>query len=278
MTHENVDAKTVEGFGQEWSAFDYIGHSERELRAIFEQYFAIFPWEALGPGARGFDAGCGSGRWANFVAPRVGHLHVVDASGEALAVARRMLSRHTNVTAHHASVGELPFDDSSMDFGYSLGVLHHVPDTAGALRACARKLKAGAPFLVYLYYALENRPRWFRALYRASDLMRLGISRAPYPLKRAVSEAIAAGVYLPLARASRTLEGLGADVSRIPLSAYRHRSFYVMRTDALDRFGTRLEQRFTKDQIRAMMIAADLSDVSFTEDGPFWCAVGIKNG
>jgi ubiquinone/menaquinone biosynthesis C-methylase UbiE len=47
-------------------------------------------------------------------------------------------------------VQELPFADGSMDFGYSLGVLHRVPSIAEALRACTRKLKPGAPFLVYL--------------------------------------------------------------------------------------------------------------------------------
>ena len=41
-------------------------------------------------------------------------------------------------------------------------------------------------------------------------------------------------------------ERLGTDVRHFPLSAYRDRSFYTMRTDALDRFGTRLERRFSR--------------------------------
>ena len=43
------------------------------------------------------------------------------------------------------------------------------------------------------------------------------------------------------------------NVGNIPLSAYRTKSFYTMRTDSLDRFGTRLEHRFTKEKIEAMM-------------------------
>ena len=83
----NLDKPTVDGFGKEWAAFDQSGVAEAELRAIFEAYFRIFPWSALPDGAVGFDAGCGTGRWARFVAPRVGHLHCVDASSEALGVA-----------------------------------------------------------------------------------------------------------------------------------------------------------------------------------------------
>ena len=49
-----------------------------------------------------------------------------------------------------------------------------------------------------------------------------------------------------------------------------------MRTDALDRFGTRLEQRFTRPQIAAMMEAAGLGQVRFREGVPYWVACGIK--
>jgi hypothetical protein len=45
-----------------------------------------------------------------------------------------------------------------MDFGYSLGVLHHLPDPRAGLAACVTKLKPGAPMLVYIYYAFDNRP------------------------------------------------------------------------------------------------------------------------
>jgi hypothetical protein len=51
-----------------------------------------------------------------------------------------------------------------------------------------------------------------------------------------------------------------------------------MRTDALDRFGTRLEQRFTRDQIRAMMTAAGLIRIRFGDAIPYWTAVGFKSG
>ncbi|MCC6873602.1 MAG: class I SAM-dependent methyltransferase [Sandaracinaceae bacterium] len=272
----NVDAATVAGFGDEWSRFDFSTHSPEEIGRVFEGYFRIFPWQSLPPSARGFDAGSGTGRWARLVAPRVGALHCVDASEDALAVCKRNLAGLDNVRFHHASVGALPFDDASMDFGYSLGVLHHVPDTEAALRECVRVLKVGAPFLLYLYYALDNRPWPFRALWRASDLVRAGVSRLPMPARYAVSQALAAGVYWPLARSSRLLERVGLDVGSVPLSAYRDRTFYAMRTDALDRFGTRLEKRYTRAEMDRMMRGAGLRDVSFSDAIPFWTAVGYR--
>jgi hypothetical protein len=49
-----------------------------------------------------------------------------------------------------------------------------------------------------------------------------------------------------------------------------------MRTDALDRFGTSLEQRFTRAEIQRMMEAAGLERVSFRDGAPYWCAVGYR--
>jgi len=272
----NVDRATVEGFGAEWTAFDQSALSGPEYKTLFNAYFAIFPFNSLQPNAEGFDLGCGSGRWAVAVAERVGLLHCIDPSPEALAVARRRLAGRSNVRFHCAATGSIPLEDASQDFGYSLGVLHHVPDTRAALADCVCKLKPGAPFLVYLYYALDGRPRWFRALWRMSDQFRKIISRLPFAIKRRITDLIAAGAYWPFARLAQLGERLGADVSNVPLAAYRRASFYTMRTDALDRFGTRLEHRFMRAQIEAMMREAGLEDIRFWEGEPYWVARGRR--
>jgi ubiquinone/menaquinone biosynthesis C-methylase UbiE len=273
---KNLDASTVESFGAEWTRFDQAELSAPEAERLFAQYFSEFPWQSLPDGASGFDLGCGSGRWARLAAPRVGTLYCIDASAEALAVARKNLAAQGNVRLLHASVDAIPLEDSSMDFGYSLGVLHHVPDTQAAIKACVRKLKRGAPFLIYLYYALDNRPAYYRALWRMSDVVRKWLSAQDERRRAQVAQLIASAVYWPLARGSRQLSRLGVDVERVPLSAYRDVSFYTMRTDAYDRFATPLEQRFTRQQIAGMMHSAGLVDVRFRDGVPFWCAVGVR--
>lgn len=274
MTKNNFDSKTVEGFGDEWSRFDQTGMSVEEAQRIFEAYFSVFPWHSLPPNSEGFDLGCGSGRWAKFVAPRVGKLHCIDPS-IAIDVARKNLRDMSNCEFYQAGVDDIPLLDQSMDFGYSLGVLHHIPDTHAALASCVAKLKPGAPFLLYLYYKFDNRPAWFRLLWRMTDSIRVLVSRLPFGLRYVVSQIIAVLIYWPLAKFAGLAESAGLDVKNFPLAPYRHRGFYVMRTDALDRFGTRLEQRFSKCEIQEMMESAGLEDVVFSEKTPFWCAVGF---
>jgi ubiquinone/menaquinone biosynthesis C-methylase UbiE len=271
----NVHPATVKGFGDEWNRFDQSQLPEIEHKEIFEKYFSIFPWHLLPENSKGVDVGCGSGRWAKLVAPKVGRLYCVDPS-IALDVARKNLSEFKNCEFHKASVDSIPLDDRSLDFGYSLGVLQHIPDTQAGIKACVNKLKPGAPFLIYLYYNFENRSRWFQALWRVSDMVRMVISRFPHSLRYISSQIISILIYFPLARFSRVMEMMDFNVSSVPLSAYRNRSFYTMRTDALDRFGTRLEKRFSRDQIQFMMEQSGLDGIVFSEQEPFWCAVGYK--
>ena len=274
-TNPNLDPRTVASFGDEWQRFDQQGMALGEAERVFSDYFAIFPWEQLPPDAEGFDMGCGSGRWARFVAPRVGRLHCIDPSS-ALAVARSTLAEQSNVQFHQASVAASGLPPNSQDFGYSLGVLHHVPDTAAAIRSCAALLKPGAPLLLYLYYAFDNRPRWFRWLWRLSNAARLLIRRLPPRPKQLVTDLIALTIYWPLSRLASLAEAAGLPVASFPLSYYRHCSLYTLRTDARDRFGTPLEQRFSRAQIREMCSAANLVDMRFSSRAPYWCVVGFK--
>jgi SAM-dependent methyltransferase len=272
----NVDVATVESFGQEWKKFNHANTQERELWSVFERYFSIFPWESLSKDAVGFDLGCGSGRWAYFVAPRVGVLHCIDPSMDALEVAKDKLKAFSNCRFHFAAADSNPLPDGSADFGYALGVLHHVPDTQKGIHDCVRKLKGGAPFLLYLYYAFDNRPFWFRFVWHLSDILRQLICRMPSPIRLTICDLIAAFVYWPIGRITKLCARLHLPVAQLPLAAYRNRSFVFMRNDALDRFGTRLEKRFTKAQITALMAAAGLKRIQFSDSDPFWCAVGYK--
>jgi hypothetical protein len=155
-------------------------------------------------------------------------------------------------------------------------VLHHLPDTVSGIRSCVNLLKPGAPLLLYLYYALENRPFWYRVIWYFTDLARWIISRMPLYLKNITTDIIALLIYWPLASLSVVLDRLNFKVDKIPLSFYRNHTFYTMRTDSRDRFGTPLEKRFTKEQISQMMLGSGLVHLKFSDNAPYWCVVGFK--
>ena len=89
-------------------------------------------------------------------------------------------------------------------------------------------------------------------------------------------ELIAISIYFPLSRIIKGIEKIGVNVSNLPLSFYRNKSYYTMRTDALDRFGTRIEKRFSKLQIKEMLIKSGFENILFSEEEPYWCVLGFK--
>lgn len=271
---KNLHNKTVDGFGDEWNRFDQSALSHSEKSTMFNKYFHIFPWEKISLNSVGFDMGCGSGRWAQLVAPKIKKLHCIDPSN-AIEVAKKN-NIHKNCLFYKNSVDDIPLKDNSMDFGYCLGVLHHIPNTQDGLNACIKKLKPGAPFLIYLYYSFENRPLWFKCIWKLTNYFRFFSSRLPLRLRFLVSQIIAIFIYYPLAKLSLIFEKLNFDVSTLPLYYYRNSSFYTMRTDALDRFGTILEKRFTKSEVELIMKKSGLVDIIFSEKAPYWTAVGFK--
>ena len=191
-------------------------------------------------------------------------------------MAKNKLRNFSNCSFFNESVDSLPFPNNSQDFGYSLGVIHHIPDMQEAINCCVKKLKTGAPFLIYCYYSFDNRPFWYRWLWLITNFFRVIISRTPSKIRYLISQAFALCVYLPIAKSIKLLKKMGFDLQTLPLYFYHDKSFYTMRTDALDRFGTRLEHRLSRLELEDLMKFAGLENISFSENAPFWCAVGYK--
>ncbi len=272
---QNLDKKTVESFSDQWVRYDQSGMSNKEALKIFKNYFSIFPWKKLPKSSEGFDMGCGTGRWAKFVAPKVGKLHCIDPS-QSIKVAKKKLRKYKNIKYHNKSLDSSGLKNRSQDFGYLLGVLHYVPDAQSAIKSCVKLLKPGAPILFYIYYSLDNRPLWFRYLWNFSNILRLIISRLPKFFNFFVCDLIALFIYFPLAKISKFFNLIGFNFENFPLYFYRNLSFYVMRTDSRDRFGTPLEKRYSKNEIHQMMKKAGLENINFKSSAPFWTVIGYK--
>jgi hypothetical protein len=63
----------------------------------------------------------------------------------------------------------------------------------------------------------------------------------------------------------------------LPLSYYHNKSFFIIRNDSLDKFGTSLEQRFSKKEVGDLMANCGLEDIIISTGAPFYHTVGRKN-
>ncbi len=273
---EHRDEATIASFGEEWKKFSSF--SEEDIRIAGDEYFDIVPDHLLNEHVLAMDVGCGSGRWARYLSHRVGRVEAIDPS-EAIFHAASAHTDLENVGWSQAGIANIPFENNTFDLVICLGVLHHVHDTAVALKKVVAKLKPGGHMLLYMYYALDGRGAGYRSLFRLSELMRKGISAMPGPIKRGICDVIAWTVYVPLrslVRGAQRVDRAGTWWRRTPLSYYHNKSIRILRNDALDRFGTPLGKRFKEQEVRRMMEDAGLGNIRFSADPPYWHAIGQR--
>lgn len=272
----NLDEETVNSFGDEWQKFNHF--TDEEIEKIGDEYFDIVPESILNSNTIVLDVGCGTGRWSKYLANKVKFIEAIDPS-EAIISACQVLKQDKNVRVTKAATDNIPFNDQSFDFAISLGVLHHIPDTKKALHDMVQKVKIHGHVLIYIYYSLDNRGFLFKLLFFLSNIIRFFISKLPKSIKQVVCELIAIFIYYPFIFIGSLIKSLfpGSNLwKKVPLSYYIGKSYNVVRNDTLDRFGTPLEQRFSKNEIYQMMIDAGLSDITFSQQTPYWHAFGTR--
>lgn len=272
---KNIDADVVRTFGEEWLKFkDY---SDEEIRSVAIMYFDILNDRIINKNTYGLDIGCGTGRWSKYLSDKIGFIEALDPS-DAVFAADELLKGVDNVRITKASVETIPFNDETFDFAMSIGVLHHIPNTQKAMIDCVKKVKKGGYFYCYLYYNLENKGFLFDALFWLSNLVRKVVSRLSPGIKRTVCDILAVVLYMPFVYLCRFFYAIGLKkiAQKIPLYDYADKSFFIIRNDSLDRFGTTLEQRFSKEQVIELMEKSGLKNIVVSPASPYYHAVGEK--
>lgn len=249
-------------FGDEWQMFPEI---LPEHESEFSQYFDLIELGNLRD-LRVCDLGCGIGRWSHFLKDKCRELVLVDFS-EAIFVARKNLRDCPQALFFMGDLKRLPFRYGFADFLFSLGVLHHLP--CDALQEVRNLKPYAANILIYLYYALDNRPAYFRGLLALVTAVRLVAARIRSPgFRSAFTMLGACFVYLPLVWLGRLLEPFGLS-RHVPLyEGYKGKTLGRIRQDVYDRFFTRIEQRFSRKQIATLKDT--FSEVTISERWPYW--------
>jgi SAM-dependent methyltransferase len=249
-------------FGAEWTEFsEILPEHEREFAA----YFDLVPLESLRD-RRVCDLGCGSGRWSHFLRGRCRELILVDFS-DAIFVARKNLADEKQALFFMADLTRLPFRDGFADFVLCLGVLHHLP--IPALQAVRSLARIAPRLLVYLYYALDNRPPHYRALLAlATGVRGLSSRLTDERARRALAWLGALIVYRPMVALGSAFNLFGRGTA-VPLyETYRGKSVRRLSQDVYDRFFTSIEQRVTKADIQKL--TDSYATVRVSPNPPYW--------
>jgi 2-polyprenyl-3-methyl-5-hydroxy-6-metoxy-1,4-benzoquinol methylase len=156
----------AENFGFEWNLHNKTQldtATNHDSEESFEQKTGFTPEELSGKVV--LDVGCGMGRYSD-VASRWGATVVGIDLTSAVDAAQSNIGDRKNVNLAQADIFKLPFADKTFDYIFSIGVLHHTPDTKAAFDQLPRLLKPGGKIAVWIYSTEMLAWCWTSDIYR----------------------------------------------------------------------------------------------------------------
>lgn len=144
--------KYVDSFSFEWNV-----HRQTQLDSISETNESEeafkkktgFNVDDL-KGKRVLDVGCGTGRFMEVVENYGSCIVGIDLSFSVEA-AFKNLGFKENVHIIQADIFDLPFKEKAFDYIFSIGVLHHTPNTKEAFKCLPKFLKGGGEIAIWVY-------------------------------------------------------------------------------------------------------------------------------
>jgi len=236
--------------------------------------------EPIVRGKIGIEIGCGCGYDMYIMAknnPEVKFVSIDISDG--IYRTKELTGCLGNVYTVKCSALELPVKDTSFDFAYSFGVLHHTPDPKKGLSEITRVLKKGNPAFLYLYEDHSENAIKHIAI-KAVSLVRSITKRIPHKILYVLSWIASPFVYLMftlLAKIFRNFTATRHIAEQMPFNFAK--GPFSLRGDLYDRFRAPIEYRFSRRGIHDMFIDCGFSNINITrlQDTAGWVVWGYKN-
>jgi SAM-dependent methyltransferase len=179
LAEEKVRAR--EQWSRDPCGAEYDREHELGTREFFERveqyrYKEYAPWmpRVMGfdkfRGARLLEIGCGMGTDLLQFARGGARCTGIDLTPRSVEITRHRFALYGSRGNFMIADGEqLPFASETFDVVYSNGVLHHTPDTSGAIRELHRVLRPGGTAKVMLYHR-HSLNYWFEIILRRGVL------------------------------------------------------------------------------------------------------------
>jgi SAM-dependent methyltransferase len=258
------DRGTISDFSEQWTRyFDNSGHFGSE-ELFLDVLAPLVRIEDL-RGTTVAEIGCGNGRFLKIMARHAAKVIGVDP-GDSVSNARAWTRDAQNVDIVRASVYQLPALPP-LDHVFSIGVVHHLPDPARALRIMRDLLKPGGRCTIWVYGKEGNELylRTFGALRRVTTMM-----------PHAMLHALATALVPPLRAYIAACRVLPLPMRHYTRAVLRPLDRNALRLNIYDQLNPAIAAYWTGDEVRMLMAGAGFRDVTLHHrHGYSWTATGV---
>lgn len=257
----DLHQSTEEGFSFEWLRYRVTGMEENT--GFLRRVMTFRPEELAGKLT--LDAGCGMGRFLEVVAGWGAEVVGLDLS---LSVERAWRETRHRARVHfiQGDILRPPLKPQIFDFIYSVGVLHHTPDTRLAFHSLCPLLRPEGKITVWVYRTFQPEiqvgfhKRVFASLCQlASDGARLLTKKMPHRLLHYLCyAAVPLGWLKRKVCENRILKHIFWPLLLLPISA--HEKWQVRLCDTFDWLAPQYQWKHTTREVQEWFQEAGLAD------------------
>jgi SAM-dependent methyltransferase len=267
---ENTADRTIRDFGTQWSAYTGNEGWYGSVEMFKDMTGPLIDIEEL-KGKDVADIGSGPGRTAMMLLyAGVRHVTAIEPSTAydlLVENLKEFKDTGTRVRALHIR-GDQFVSDRPLDYVFSIGVIHHIPEPDPVLRAAYNSLKPGGKLFLWLYGSEGN-----ETYLRVIEPLRALTTRLPH----GVLTALVAILYVAM-MAYRFL----AKFFPLPLKAYIEKVLWPMsphkrRLAIYDQLNPAYAKYYTRDEAIALLSAMGFVDIRLHHrHGYSWSVIGTK--
>ncbi|MDP2905332.1 MAG: class I SAM-dependent methyltransferase [Candidatus Omnitrophota bacterium] len=263
MYNQQKIRATKEVYGFLWNKSQ--GYSTSLEKGHFS-YMQETVTEPIVRGGAGIDIGCGMGQDTYLMAKNNPGVSVIALDlSDGVYKTRELVRGLNNAAAVKGSVTALPVRSEALDFAYSFGVLHHIPDPKKGLFEINRVLKKGSPVFLYLYEDHSGNILKYLTVKTAALFRKITV-RIPRKILYALSFLASPFVFIVFSCPAIILSKFDKTRSiaeNIPFNFGR--SPFGLRSDLFDRFGAPIEYRFSKKQVYELLDNCNFHNITITK-------------
>lgn len=150
MNIEVVGKRTIDDFGEQWMNYTENPGFYGAKELLLDIFGPLLTQEEI-VNTKVAEIGSGTGRIVNMLLDnKVGHVVAVEPSE-----AMKVMKENTKDRKEHITYLQVPGDtlpkNINLDYIFSIGVIHHIPDPVPTLKASFDALKSGGRILIWIY-------------------------------------------------------------------------------------------------------------------------------
>ncbi|MDB3936587.1 methyltransferase domain-containing protein [bacterium] len=276
----------ADSFGSQWNAFAKSQLDDQQTSESTLRFDSEVGWDAGSLADKSIiEIGSGAGRFIDVISKRGVKLAIGVDLTSAVDASQNNLGERDNVLFVQADAFNLPIKDSSVDFAYSIGVLHHTPDPQLAFESMVNTVKNSGNVAVSVYeISLYSRPNrntlkvvtmellWAVNMWRC-ELFRSFTTKIPDGLMIAYCKS-----FVPILHYLNKVPILGLIRYLFPSTCYRNLPVVWSMVDTMDTYSTKIVHQYRAKDVFQWFLKLGLTDVILMNGRAGWVSLTANKG